>query len=113
MTDFSVLNPLVPFDRSQLEANAPASDRVQFEGATPVSSLPFSSVTFASEATFAATTDPIFLTAPAVATATSTDSVNVTVSPAQYTGGAVYHRCSNAVVAGAAILAAAGIVRMV
>lgn len=106
----------MPFNRSQLQADAPASERVQFSGATSTSQLPFTSVSFASESTFAFTVAPIFTTAPAVsvsATTTLAESAATSTRPvAAFTGAANIQRISDPMVAGAAILAAVGVANL-
>lgn len=82
----SVLSPLGgDFDRaSSLTPSKPASERVAFAGASPVSQLPFSSISFDGDL-MAYTTTPVLLqTMAAVAAASSSSSApaNATASSA-------------------------------
>jgi hypothetical protein len=92
-TDFlcSVLAP-GDFDRASIKPSAPASERVAFPNATSVATLPFSSVSFATDLEAYTTTPELLKTyaavpTPKVAAATTTGSAGATSSqPAQYTG---------------------------
>ncbi|KAH6691675.1 FAS1 domain-containing protein [Plectosphaerella plurivora] len=64
----NVLN-VEPFDRASLTPSAPAADRIAFTGASPVSELPFSSVTFFDDVT-TYTTPALLSTMIAVVTPT-------------------------------------------
>ncbi|KAJ0333848.1 hypothetical protein COL922a_010370 [Colletotrichum nupharicola] len=74
----SVLSP-GNFDRASLQPSKPASDRVAFPNASAVSSLPFSSVSFATDL-MAYTTTPILLQTVA---AVATPSANATAATSQ------------------------------
>ncbi|CAI0641348.1 unnamed protein product [Colletotrichum noveboracense] len=74
----SVLSP-GNFDRASLQPSKPASDRVAFPNASAVSSLPFSSVSFATDL-MAYTTTPILLQTVA---AVATPSANATATTSQ------------------------------
>ncbi|KAL4406721.1 hypothetical protein CABS03_11160 [Colletotrichum abscissum] len=67
----SVLSP-GNFDRSSLKPASPASERVAFSGASSVSSLPFTSVSFATDMMAFTATPSLLKTVAAVATATAT-----------------------------------------
>jgi hypothetical protein len=85
------------FDRASLTPDAPASERLAFANASPVSSLPFSTTAFAFD-TMTYTTTPVLLetvatvaTALASAAATSTNMVNGTSTPVTTSdGGALF-----------------------
>ncbi|KFA47803.1 hypothetical protein S40293_09043 [Stachybotrys chartarum IBT 40293] len=84
---------LVPgeFDRASLEPSAPASDRLSFPDATPVSSLPFSSVSFEFDIMTYTTTPELLRTLIAVATPESeatTSAVESFPTPAPTPTGA-------------------------
>ncbi|KAL0939233.1 beta-ig-h3 fasciclin [Colletotrichum truncatum] len=86
----SVLSP-APFDRASLEPSAPAADRVAFPNATSVSSLPFSTVSFATDLMTYTTTPRLLQTVAAVATpatnATTTASNRPVPVPTGAAGG--------------------------
>ncbi|KAK1624251.1 FAS1 domain-containing protein [Colletotrichum phormii] len=68
------------FDRSSLKPAAPASERVAFQGASSVSSLPFTSVSFATDMMAFTATPSLLQTVAAVATATATGAANATAT---------------------------------
>jgi hypothetical protein len=74
-------NVLAPgnFDRASLKNSAPASERVAFPSATPVSQLPFSSVSFFGDLMTYSSTPTLLKTAIAVATAQA--NATTTMSP--------------------------------
>ncbi|TDZ35282.1 Fasciclin-like arabinogalactan protein [Colletotrichum spinosum] len=74
----SVLSP-GDFDRASLEPSATASERLAFPDATSVSSLPFSTVSFATDL-MGYTTTPLLLQTVA-AVATSSSAANATATP--------------------------------
>ncbi|KAF7192175.1 Fasciclin-like arabinogalactan protein [Pseudocercospora fuligena] len=89
----SVLNPLnTTFSREDIDADSPASERVQFASATSASTLPFTTFTFTFAEAESYTTPAILSTYPAVslpttfANATATTTPSATIVP--YTGGA-------------------------
>ncbi|KAK2051432.1 FAS1 domain-containing protein [Colletotrichum caudatum] len=65
----SLLSP-GDFDHASLEPSAPAAERLAFPGASSVSSLPFSTVSFAADLMAYTTTPKLLQTVAAVATAT-------------------------------------------
>ncbi|KAJ3940652.1 uncharacterized protein N0V96_009663 [Colletotrichum fioriniae] len=69
------------FDRSSLKPAAPASERIAFSGASSVSSLPFTSVSFATDMMAFTATPSLLQTIAAVATATATGAANATATP--------------------------------
>ncbi|UQC91529.1 uncharacterized protein CLUP02_17065 [Colletotrichum lupini] len=75
----SVLSP-GNFDRSSLKPASPASERVAFSGASSVSSLPFTSVSFATDMMAFTATPSLLKTVAAVATATATGAANATAT---------------------------------
>ncbi|ORY08812.1 FAS1 domain-containing protein [Clohesyomyces aquaticus] len=84
-----------PFNRSSLKPSAPASERLAFPSATPVLSLPFSSLAFAGDLMTYTTTPELLktvaavVTASAIATTTMVSgmaSTTATGKPAQFTG---------------------------
>ncbi|ETS76078.1 hypothetical protein PFICI_11465 [Pestalotiopsis fici W106-1] len=108
----SVLNP-EDFDRASLEPAAPASDRLAFPNASPVSSLSFSTTAFAFD-TMTYTTTPVLLETVATvatqlsasATATATSTPDGTPSPvATSEGGAFFPAASLALSIAVAIAA--------
>ncbi|TDZ62064.1 hypothetical protein CTRI78_v003809 [Colletotrichum trifolii] len=74
----SVLSP-GDFDRASLKPSATASERLAFPDATSVSSLPFSTVSFATDL-MGYTTTPLLLQTVA-AVATSSSAANATATP--------------------------------
>ncbi|KAF3020911.1 hypothetical protein E8E14_001386 [Neopestalotiopsis sp. 37M] len=91
----SVLSP-GDFDRASLTPDAPASERLAFANASPVSSLPFSTTAFAFD-TMTYTTTPVLLETVATvatalaSTATATSMPNGTSTPVTTSdGGAVF-----------------------
>ncbi|KAF6788151.1 beta-ig-h3 fasciclin [Colletotrichum sojae] len=68
------------FDRASLKPSAPASERLAFAGATSVSSLPFSSVSFATDLMAYTTTPRLLQTVAAVATSTAVATASANAS---------------------------------
>lgn len=66
-----VLNPLVPFDRSQLQPSAPAAERVAYDGATS-SALSFTDFPYATETTNTYTISAVLTKYPVNAEAEAT-----------------------------------------
>jgi hypothetical protein len=109
-SQISVLNPAAePFDRETLDPEADAADRVAFADATPVSSLPFSEVSFSTD-TESYTTSELLLTVAAVPTETAAgDATTTEPSPTgpQETGAAAMHEFNMAMGLGVALGAVA------
>lgn len=85
------MSPLEPFDRASLEPEAPASDRVAFDGATAVSALPFTSASlaFGGDLMTFTTTPELLKTVAALATPTAGANATKTGSPIEtFTGAA-------------------------
>ncbi|KAK2040870.1 Fasciclin-domain-containing protein [Colletotrichum somersetense] len=78
----SVLSP-GDFDRASLKPSAPAAERLAFPGASSVSSLPFSSVSFATDLMAYTTTPTLLQTVAAVATATASATIATTTLSSQ------------------------------
>ncbi|KAJ0160342.1 Fasciclin-like arabinogalactan protein [Colletotrichum tanaceti] len=75
----SVLSP-EDFDRASLEPSAPASERLAFPSASSVTSLPFSSVSFATDLMGYTATPSLLQTVAAVATAATNATATATAS---------------------------------
>ncbi|KAK8117154.1 FAS1 domain-containing protein [Apiospora kogelbergensis] len=76
----SVLSPLEGgFDRASLTPSKSASERLAFDGASPVSKLPFSSVSFGGDL-MSYTTTPVLLQTMAAVATTPTAAANATAS---------------------------------
>ncbi|OHE99723.1 beta-Ig-H3/fasciclin [Colletotrichum orchidophilum] len=69
------------FDRSSLKPAAPASERLAFPGASSVSSLPFTSVSFATDMMAFTATPSLLQTVAAVATSTPTATATTSSQP--------------------------------
>ncbi|KAF2018587.1 Fasciclin-domain-containing protein [Aaosphaeria arxii CBS 175.79] len=95
------------FDRASLKPSAPASERLAFPSATPVASLPFSSISFATDLMAYTTTPELLKTVAAIATPTGNAGAATTTSSGvtEFTGSA------NAVLPGAvaAVVGAFGV----
>ncbi|KAI1868861.1 hypothetical protein JX265_006840 [Neoarthrinium moseri] len=83
----SVLNP-AQFDRGSLKTSAPASERVAFPNASPVSNLPFTSVSFAFDHMTYTTTPVLLQTVAAVPTASASATTTKSSSPTSVATGA-------------------------
>ncbi|KAI1874105.1 uncharacterized protein JN550_002684 [Neoarthrinium moseri] len=83
----SVLNP-AQFDRGSLKPSAPASERVAFPNASPVSNLPFTSVSFAFDHMTYTTTPVLLQTVAAVPTASASATTTKSSSPTSVATGA-------------------------
>lgn len=80
---YSVLAP-AEFDRASLKPSAPASERLAFPSATPVATLPFSSVSFFGDLESYSTTAELLQTlkaVPTVAANATTTSAMATPTP--------------------------------
>lgn len=73
----SVLSP-GDFDRASLEPATPASERLAFDNASSVSSLPFSTIAFAGDTMTYTTTPELLQTIAAVTTPSTAASVTTT-----------------------------------
>ncbi|KAI0168070.1 FAS1 domain-containing protein [Pestalotiopsis sp. NC0098] len=107
----SVLSP-GDFDRASLEPTAPASERLAFPDASPVSSLPFSTTAFAFD-TMTYTTTPVLLETVATvaialssATATTTSTAEQTPSAVATSGGGILFATASFTLSVAILIAA-------
>jgi len=107
------LSPLEPFDRASLQPEAPASNRLAFDGATAVSALPFTtaSLAFGGDLMTFTTTPELLKTVAALATPTAGANATKTGSPMEtFTGAAGTLLPGVGLAFGAAVGVAAGLV---